>query len=605
MVRPGRDGVYFFAGLTASKHCLSVTEIAMASLITCPACAAKLKVPDHLAGTGKLLKCPKCQERIPLAKSATASGVTSDKELALTKSESASRLPPNVVRSGHPGANRAAREMDTPSPDREDSKIAKSSKSARNQGKKTGRLAKANGSLDDMFEDEEVPPQYRKTIHEELAEDEEVVWLGRPVLEIRLKKAKMALIAGIVALVGGVGLLGAGIAMDVLPMTILGGVLAPMGILFMLAPFLVKRFAANREVYLVTNRRAIMYPPMRSYNRRQLHNKLELRESSYQEGAGSLIFEVKVEYEAGMSPLGAGRGSRGRLGPGPSNSGVKKTVTEYGFTDIADVIRVEKLIRNTILRRNADVTEDERDSCGDDMVEAASNSSGPAIDDDAKETPRKAKKPVGGANVEASRELIEDVQVSQSLKDRALDRLDDDERVIWVGQPCQKLILIRALGVSLVALIAAIVFAGLALRNPAREWVSLVAAGGALAFAIGTPIVRRLRAARTLYVLTQRRATVFEPNLLLVMTACDYRADVLSRMSRRNSWFVKGAGDLVFKTLTKITTTHTYDRRGGYQGSRTSIITYYWGFLAVEDAKDVERLINDHVVEPFLDRVNA
>jgi hypothetical protein len=38
----------------------------MALVITCPACVAKLKVPDHLAGTGKLLKCPRCQEKIPV-----------------------------------------------------------------------------------------------------------------------------------------------------------------------------------------------------------------------------------------------------------------------------------------------------------------------------------------------------------------------------------------------------------------------------------------------------------------------------------------------------------------------------------------------------------
>jgi hypothetical protein len=35
--------------------------------MTCPSCDTKLKVPDELAGSGKLLKCPKCAEKIPLA----------------------------------------------------------------------------------------------------------------------------------------------------------------------------------------------------------------------------------------------------------------------------------------------------------------------------------------------------------------------------------------------------------------------------------------------------------------------------------------------------------------------------------------------------------
>jgi hypothetical protein len=35
--------------------------------MTCPSCDSRLKVPDQLAGSGKLLKCPKCAEKIPLA----------------------------------------------------------------------------------------------------------------------------------------------------------------------------------------------------------------------------------------------------------------------------------------------------------------------------------------------------------------------------------------------------------------------------------------------------------------------------------------------------------------------------------------------------------
>jgi hypothetical protein len=38
----------------------------MPVLMTCPSCDSKLKVPDQMASSGKLLKCPKCAEKIPL-----------------------------------------------------------------------------------------------------------------------------------------------------------------------------------------------------------------------------------------------------------------------------------------------------------------------------------------------------------------------------------------------------------------------------------------------------------------------------------------------------------------------------------------------------------
>jgi hypothetical protein len=39
----------------------------MTQVVTCPACATRLKVPEGFAGSGKLLKCPRCQEKIRFA----------------------------------------------------------------------------------------------------------------------------------------------------------------------------------------------------------------------------------------------------------------------------------------------------------------------------------------------------------------------------------------------------------------------------------------------------------------------------------------------------------------------------------------------------------
>jgi hypothetical protein len=43
-------------------------ETTVPLLITCPSCESKLKLPDHLAGTGKMLKCPKCQGTVSTGK---------------------------------------------------------------------------------------------------------------------------------------------------------------------------------------------------------------------------------------------------------------------------------------------------------------------------------------------------------------------------------------------------------------------------------------------------------------------------------------------------------------------------------------------------------
>jgi hypothetical protein len=364
-------------------------------------------------------------------------------------------------------------------------------------------------------------------------------------------------------------------------------------------------------VYLVTTRRAILYPPLRSYDRRQLHNKMELRESSYQEDAGSLIFEIEEHIEAKSGTQRA------------NERGFERRVTEHGFKDIADVVEVEKLIRTTIIRNKPGQADEDLEGGADaqeppavvdDNIKPAGAAPGayasrlaaPAEDAQAAPAQGKKKKQVSQEAVEASRGLIEESPVSQRIKDRALKRLDDDERVLWVGQPHQKLILLRSLMPAGFSLVVAVVLIVLALKQP--SWMMWLMATVFLGAAIVLPIVQRVRARLTLYVLTHRRATVWEPNAIGKMKACDYTVEKLSRMFRRNALFVKGAGDLVFRTLTQITTTSYYkQRRGGgrtFTGSQTSVQTFYWGFLAIDEVAHVEGLINEHLVGPYLDRIH-
>ena len=81
----------------------------MALVITCPACVTKLKVPDHLAGTGKLLKCPRCQEKIPVR--ATKPKPSNDDDAAAPEPE-----PKSITVSAAPRKRR--REEDEPAPEK-------------------------------------------------------------------------------------------------------------------------------------------------------------------------------------------------------------------------------------------------------------------------------------------------------------------------------------------------------------------------------------------------------------------------------------------------------------------------------------------------------
>jgi len=206
-------------------------------------------------------------------------------------------------------------------------------------------------------------------------------------------------------------------------------------------------------------------------------------------------------------------------------------------------------------------------------------------------------------------ELLEQFAMTKSIKDKARAHLEASESVLWVGKPTPKLILVRSLVVLVGGFVAAVALAIILRGNLALALLAFVVLMG---IAVGTPLLRLWRATRTLYVLTGRRATVWEPNRFGILTVRDYTPDVLSKMFRRNSWFIKGAGDLVFHKKTVITQT-TYVKRntGPYHAShrggttRSTMTTYYWGFMAIDDVAYVEQIINDQVIAPYRNRGNT
>jgi hypothetical protein len=97
------------------------------------------------------------------------------------------------------------------------------------------------------------------------------------------------------------------------------------------------------------------------------------------------------------------------------------------------------------------------------------------------------------------KDLLEGFDISEKIKNEARKRLNDDEKVIWVGKPLQKLILVRSLVVFIGGLVAAIAVGLLLIKSLGLAVFAFLAL---LAIAVGVPLLRCWRATRTLYVLT-------------------------------------------------------------------------------------------------------
>ena len=71
-----------------------------------------------------------------------------------------------------------------------------------------------------------------------------------------------------------------------------------------------------------------------------------------------------------------------------------------------------------------------------------------------------------------------------------------------------------------------------------------------------------------------------------------------SAMRRSDSWVFPGGGDLIFRSVTVISS--SYNRRTGYSQSRRTI---HYGFLSIAHVKDVEKLVRETLIDRFVDKL--
>jgi hypothetical protein len=212
--------------------------------------------------------------------------------------------------------------------------------------------------------------------------------------------------------------------------------------------------------------------------------------------------------------------------------------------------------------------------------------------------------------------LLEESTVPPELKARVEEELTTGERLLWIGQPDQHMILVRALGPGLGAVFIALVLGSFFLTSAFRDLrehhgtiallIPLIVLPIILGIGIVTPFFQKWRARRTCYVLTNRRAIVWQANWFGIPRMTNYNPAELTGLRRADSWFVKDCGDVIFKSITVITTT-TYRgaRTGRYMGSSVSKKTYNYGFLAVRNPRAIEVLIRETLVDPLMDKMNA
>jgi hypothetical protein len=503
------------------------------------------------------------------------------------------------------------------------------------------------GADEDPFANLNVPQDVQEAIRAELTRGERIVWVGQQSVEMNLQKIRLVfyIFGGILVFMGLMGLLlavllvfttsqraGGGIGMAVGAIPVIGVLVVwGMAVLFFLAPRLVKGFVSPR-CYALSNRRALVYV-MR--NRVDTYGpdkicKMECKESDRWKGAGSLVFD----YDLRSIRIGGS----GTLS-GKNLEKVKRRGRPLGFTDIENVRAVERLVRETLLERripppsdDADVVKSADNNASEEVVLDPNLKHAPGVSlaesSDADDPNIKA---APGANGSKRRPVVNKTMTEQDVKDAAdrtsevfdasnlaphlkkmvEDELSKGERLVWLGQPDPKIVVVKSLPFAILLFLTffvcglgSLVICYFMNRQTAelKQVMPLIVGICTIFMLIGivaglNPLRKYWIARRTCYTLTSRRAIVWGSSLLGQQSMVVYSPAMLVRMRRKDSFIFKdGAGDVIFRTHTVIIT-----QRGRRGSTFASEIRY--GFIAIRRAREVEVLVRETLVDPLVDKM--
>lgn len=191
---------------------------------------------------------------------------------------------------------------------------------------------------------------------------------------------------------------------------------------------------------------------------------------------------------------------------------------------------------------------------------------------------------------------------NKELMKQVAEELSRGEVLHFACRPCLKIAKMQGVVgavfgavFALIGLIVLIVFVSGAMKGiPVFAYlvpVLFILVG--LGIAVFAPIAKIRQAKKGWYAVTDRRAIVFHIGLWGSSGhAEDYPPAAVRKMWIKKSFWVKGAGDLVFRTEV---THHTRTERDSHGRTRTthSTSTQHFGFLGVEDVKDIETLLHE------------
>ena len=190
------------------------------------------------------------------------------------------------------------------------------------------------------------------------------------------------------------------------------------------------------------------------------------------------------------------------------------------------------------------------------------------------------------------------------FKTAILDTLDDGERVLRIDRPLAKIYLVGSLFGTFLLLFLTVAICILTFNFanslPLRYLIPFVILNLLfLLAAIATPLLSMARKFLSLYVVTDRRAIVLQKGLSGIKQT-DYGPKDLGAMSVSGAWFVgAGKGSLIFRSEEVFDWTSligSSKNSGGPYRSNYKIVNY--GFLHIDNVKDVERLIREVLVDP-------
>jgi hypothetical protein len=274
-------------------------------------------------------------------------------------------------------------------------------------------------------------------------------------------------------------------------------------------------------------------------------------------------------------PVPGGASSRVAAGPAPKPK-------KASYDEDQDEEEEEEEPRAKV-KKKAPPPEDEEDENEDEEDEPRSK--------------KKKKKSKGGGGLFDELSEEEEAEVRDSLRGK--------ERLLWAGKPSARLMMLRSIPVMfggcfffIISIIVFFSFGGGPKTGGGGDAmfvlipIIFIVVGLVLCT---SPLWAKARAGRTFYALTSRRALIWRGGYLWGTTYEEYSALQILNYKRQNSWFVEGAGDLVFRE--EIHITHHHNSRTG--GSHTSVRIVQHGFIAIPDVHAVERLITRKISDKF------